>query len=214
MKKINKFALSIFLLTLFFTINSCSKMKNYDGSRSYIEKFLGADALTALEQLDIPIYYGDTPPNIEGDYVASVHTVVETTVPEDPTPPFELTDFKFHFKNQNQKKLTLDFEAEEGADFLSMIIGEDYTEHKGKGTYISGHDDYFTVYIKDEVKTKLLGKAITSKIISGRITQSGIVDYKISALMIKIIRKDYIQPWIPENTARVAMDSDNLVENL
>lgn len=216
MKKINKLTV-IIVLALIISISSCDKMYKYDGSRPYIEKFLGEEALINIESQNFPIYYGGTPPNIEGDYVASTHTVIASTVPQDQgTVPFDLVDFEFHFNNQNEKKLTVDFEAEEGIDIFSILLGEDfeYIKHKGKGTYISGHDNYFTVFMKTEVKTKLFGKAIVAKVLSGKITSQGVADYQITNYMLEIKSKDPIMEWIPENTGRIAIDSDNIAMNL
>ena len=215
MKKNN--LIIVIALALIISISSCGKMYKYDGSRSYIKKFIGNEALENIEGQNFPIYYGDTPPNVEGDYIASIHTVIASTVPQDQgSVPFDLVDFKFHFKNQNQKKLTLDFEAEEGIDIFSLILGEEfeYVKHNAKGTYISGHDDYFTIYMKTEVKTKLFGKALVAKVLSGRVTSQGIADYQITNYMLEIQREDPIMVWIPENTGRIANDSDNLAENL
>lgn len=207
----------IIALAFVISISSCGKMYKYDGSKSYIEKFLGADVLAAIEAQDFPIYYGETPPNIEGDYVANVHTVIASTVPQDEgNVPFELVDFKFHFMNQNQKKLEVDFEAEEDLGIFALLLGDDfeYVKHKGKGTYMSGHDNYFTVYIKTEVKTKLFGKAIVAKVLSGKISEQGVVDYRIANYMLEIKHKDVLIEWIPEKTGRVAIDSDNLASRL
>lgn len=201
MKTIKKLTV-LFTLISVLSISSCKKDKDFTGSREDIESFLGSDVVEAMDDIGFNMNYGENPPQIEGQFLISPADLLSSTVPDDPE-THRFNDLKAIFKNQDNKMLTIDYEGDEM-----------FENSVGKGTFIAGDGEYFTVAMKTETTKTFGGKGESAFIITGKITAEGIEDVEVAAFMIKIITEDLLFPFIPENTGRVIIDGDSLAERL
>lgn len=201
MKKIGRFSLVI-VLVFVLSISSCKKDKAFNGTREDVQSFLGKDLVEALDDIGFNMNYGETPPQLEGSFLVSPADLKSSTVPGDPD-SHTFNDLKAIFKNQNNNDLTIDYEGDEL-----------FENSKGLGTFIAGDGEYFTVAVKSETTKLTGGKAESAFVFNGRITDAGIVDVEIAAFVIEIIQKDFLFPFIPENTGRVIIDGDGLSKRL
>ncbi|MGB0886412.1 MAG: hypothetical protein ACPGR5_08295 [Chitinophagales bacterium] len=180
------------------SLSSCTKDRDFNGERGDIEKFLGVELVESLDEIGFKMYYGEKPPQIEGDFLVNSADLKSSTVPNDPD-SHTFNDLKISFKNQNNKELTIDYQGDE-LDANSV----------GIGTFIAGNGKYFTVAMKTETTKDNGGKAESAFVITGKMTKAGIVDVEVAVFLIKIIEENPNDKFIPENTGRVIVDGNGL----
>lgn len=161
-----------------------------------IEEVIPQEYLDIFEQY-MPIYYGSTPPIIEGVYKSSPHTLVYSSHGYSPGHVF--TNYYYKFSNQGTVSHTLDFEftsdgSDHGAQYESIIQG-------------SGSN--FTVFFK--VTGYVYGVNYEEvQIYSGTIDEDGIRNmYKGFVMLDKGYDPGYI---VPVGTVRVIKDGDDWSE--
>ena len=158
-----------------------------------------------LDQLDdhIPIYGGINPPKVEGQFKLSPCKLVY-----DSTNGFEVgyvfADLYFQFSNQDMENNTLDYREQQIQN-----------TKVGKGAFISGEGDKFSVFFNTEGVDVYEDYSIpvkTALIISGIKTSSGIKDLNYAFVLVEkgADPKPYI---IPEGSYRVIVDGDGISPN-
>ncbi|WCO00596.1 hypothetical protein [Psychroserpens ponticola] len=166
----------------------------FDGSLESVEEFFTPELVDALLDLGFIINTGDNPPNIEGVYFSSPFILEASTVPSDFVGQ-SFADYTSEFSNQDNGSLTIDFNG----------MGGNQTD-VGFGSFVSGDGNAFSVYLKN---TGTIGtySADTAIAISGRMTEDGIEDFKLAALMLDD-NGDPESVYIENNTGRLIYDSD------
>ena len=132
---------------------------------SEIKTFLSDENLQKMDEAGMNIYTGNNPPNIEGTYVFK-----DVVIKYDPNGDnFPLTTYYYTFKDQKGNN-TVNFshrseKTSEGEISLA----------KGKGVFISGESNCFSVYIDNN---DLIGKceSRSAQIISACKDKRGLVD--------------------------------------
>lgn len=158
-----------------------------------------------IDQMDdyIPIYEGNNPPNVEGQYLLSPSELVY-----DSTHGFNIgyifDDLYFQFLNQDMDNNTLDYVEEQGN-----------SSQVGTGAFISGEGDRFSVFFNTD------GNAVyddysfwykTALVISGIKTAEGIKELDYAFVMVD--KGDDPKPYfIPSGSFRVFKDGDGLSTN-
>lgn len=158
-----------------------------------------------IDQMDdyIPIYEGNNPPNVEGQYLLSPSELVY-----DSTHGFSIghifDDLYFQFLNQDMENNTLDYVEEQGN-----------SSQVGTGAFISGEGDRFSVFFNTD------GNAVyddysfwykTALVISGIKTADGIKDLDYAFVLVD--KGDDPKPYyIPSGSFRVFKDGDGLSTN-
>lgn len=152
----------------------------------------------------MPIYEGNTPPKIEGNYIISPCELLYCSN----QPDLEYTFDDYTFKFYNQKKInnyqTITFV---GDNSLMRIDSCDYT-------YIMGKENHFTAYysIKENHFSGIKYKAAV--LISGTKIPQGIADMYLAILILKKSNSMNDDFMMPEKSFRIIYDKDNLVESL
>lgn len=202
---IKNYPFSVFLLCItFIGLVSCSKDEDnneeFDGSREAIEEFLTPEITQKLENFGLNIHTGSNPPDVTGSYMANNLEVINTDVPGDQIGNI-ISDISFSFLNQNNSDLSIEYIAQGASQ-----------SDEGSGSLLSGDDNSFTVFLKAK---STIGSytAQTFFVISGKMAadRTGIRDYQIAGGVID----DGDAPegiFIPEGSARVAEDKDDLAE--
>ena len=146
----------------------------------------------------MPIYPGDTPPNIEGSYLVSTHVLEYSTLWYD-TPGQSYVDQYIKFSNQDMVNNTVDYEA---VQFASSTI-RDYS----LDSYVTGSDNNFTVFFNiageysDGVTTYKMAYAI-----SGTVGENGITNYYDGFILQE--KNDPYDNMVPVGTMRIFKDRD------
>jgi hypothetical protein len=170
--------------------------EGFDGSIEDIRDFYNDDLVDALEDLGFNLNTGNNPPNIEGVYFLSPLLLEASSVTGDIVGmPFN--DYTITFSNQNNSALTIDYFGDQGNQI-----------DQGSGSFISGDDDNFTVLLittsTDESNNTTADSAIS---ISGVLTDGGIENIQMAFMMLDN-KGNPNGEWIPNNTGRIAYDSD------
>lgn len=148
----------------------------------------------------ITIYDGNTPPNIEGEYLLSPDELVF-----DSENDFEIghifADLYFKFYNQNMHSNTLDYKEKQG-----------YSESTGTGAFISGSGNNFSVFFNTEGighKEEYDINYKTALVISGTKDEQGIRNLEYAFVMVD--KSNDPKPYfIPVGAFRVFKDGDNI----
>ena len=102
-----------------------------------VDEFLTGSALNALEDAGVPVYRGTEPPFVEGDYLAEQMRLrfsdIEGETGSDSAP----TDFRF-YDQTDDGDITVDYSV------LDIERGD------GLGSFISGGEDCFTIFVELE----------------------------------------------------------------
>ena len=181
-----------------------------DNGTQYI-RFFGSSVESRIDQVIpddirdqmepyINIYDGTNPPNIEGDYLLSPAMLYyDSKSGVGIERGFQFEDHFIKITNQDMVKNTLDYDSKTGN---STSIG--------KGAFISGEGDKFSVFFNIETTTNYSGNDIYSKqalVISGIKTDSGIKDLEFAFVMVDK-RNDYYGELMGIGDFRVVIDGD------
>lgn len=149
----------------------------------------------------MPIYVGNTPPNVEGSYY--INPYVSSYYSDlDDNPEKTLTSETVNFSNQSDGTLTVN----------TLTDGSD-TYYYLEGAYITGYGNYFTVFY--DYLSSLDAKDGTEipirrvEVYSGRKTSTGISNlYYANAFAEK--GNDPYDEYMDEGTYRIFKDEDGL----
>lgn len=158
-----------------------------------------SDILSEIEKY-MPIYEGDTPPEIEGVYVINPNELVVASA-EDLAPGIVISNDTVKFSNQNAKTNVITFERKqktenEFSDFVSLV----------------GSDNNFTAYFNADGTTTEGINYKTATVISGTMTANGIKDY-YKAFIITEKDADPNKVLFPAKAFRIFKDGNALAEN-
>lgn len=151
--------------------------------------------------LGMPIHRGGKPPkDITGKYVVSPDVCVATNRPDDEYGPGHVFgDFYLTLSEQNNNTLTI-----KAATAQASSTGE------GKGAYIVGEGNKFTVFCPMDNKTGSGHAHKSVNIYSGTVVDNGIKDLYHSFFMIEGGGAQWLL--IEDGQGRVAYDSDGMSE--
>lgn len=152
----------------------------------------------------MPIYLGDTPPNVEGSYYLNPYVTAYFS-DTDKDPERTLTSQILNFSNQNGNILT-----------VNTLDDGDNTYYYTKGTHITGYGNYFTVfydflgYLERSNGEKI--DIRVARIYSGKITSTGISDLYY-AFTFTEKGDDPDDEYIDVGVFRIYKDKDGFSEN-
>ncbi|QCX01638.1 hypothetical protein FGM00_16530 [Aggregatimonas sangjinii] len=166
----------------------------FDGSIRSVENFFTPELVKALTDLGFELNEGNTPPNLEGTYLISPLQLNATTVETDQIGSI-FSDYTATITNQNNEKLTIDFNGEGGGQI-----------DNGFGSFISGTENKFSIYLKLTIQ---IGNepAESAYALSGTITDDGISEAQMAILMLDD-KGDVEEVYIENNTGRLFTDGD------
>lgn len=167
-----------------------------------------------IEELDAHnmINYGKNPPNIEGQYLMSP-IIITNTFKADGSSIYsensKIDDYTYTFYSQLSKQPVL---------ALSFIGAKGIDSGKGNRTYISGNENYFTVFsevngVADE--HSLFPVPYTAKIVfSGEVTSTGIKNFRTYAKVISKSSDYKNEILLPVGYSRILEDKDGFSEKV
>jgi hypothetical protein len=143
-----------------------------------IEKLFDNDVINQIEVLGINIYRGQNPPLINGTYLAE-HWDIDTINHEQQN---------FIAWEAKRYHMTMKLEYQNYSDLTIRLTswGERYDSGNAEIAYISGYNNYFTIYWKSTEKNNLTAHSnVKFNVISGEIIENGIENLKYATCYIK-----------------------------
>lgn len=168
-----------------------------------IEDIIEPEILEDMEEY-IPIHRGTNPPIVNGTYfIDPFETVYCEDYGNGGYEPGHIVNSEYiKMSNQNNKNLTLDYQSVSES-------GNSYEE--GKGSFISGNGNYFTIYFDTEGYSNDIYNRI-ALVISGEKKDSGIKDLYYAFVMVEK-GDDPDGLLMEEGVFRVFKDKDGLSVN-
>ncbi|MBR2205172.1 MAG: hypothetical protein IJ898_02290 [Prevotella sp.] len=188
-------------------IYNYSDYKNFTTPEKKIEHVVPIEILDPMKPY-IPIYDGENPPDIQGTYVIDPMEIVYDKTGNYEPGYNKFSIVYFNISNQNFTTNTLDYQEKEIGN------GNMMSESEGKGAFISGEGNNFSVYFNTTGVTHLENYDVNTTdalVISGTKTSDGIRDLRYAFVIVK--KSDD-----PENRImnvgdfRVFKDGDNWAE--
>lgn len=196
MKIIHTSVFGTVLLCSALFMNGCKKNDPEPGLSAKIQQIVPADLLSTMKTQGMPINAGKTPPNIEGIFISSPHTLVTTYDGDSYKPGYEFIDFILKFSGQNSTEGSVSVDTKTGS-----------TTSTGIGGFVSGSGNKFTLFAEVNL-TNGNATAKQIRVFSGEITSTGIKDF-YSTLVIKE-KNDPSNLLIGVGKMRILKDGDGL----
>ncbi len=161
------------------------------------------DEIRSLLEETMPIYEGVTPPDITGEYLADSKVLTASNYPPDKPGKGFLNQYIAFTKGTNGK---IRYDAEEQR--FGLPVSDDSSDDVT--VYLVGTGNRFTAYFIATGDTYDIWNK-ESTIISGTLTENGIVDFQLAFVMLEKAA-DPSSVLVPVNTYRVLNESDGLAE--
>lgn len=192
-----------FLLLLLVLLTNCSKddntpsasKVNQEGLTSDITELVPQVILDEMRRLGMPIYGGETPPDLEGSYLASPFILVASNRPDD-RPGNKFRDYELTLSNQDNEKLRINL------DYVHSL-----ESGTGLGGFVVGTDNKFSVFVRVVSTVGVGATADFVHVISGQRTEDGVADLYFANFMLDN-RGNPDGIWIEEGEGRVLYDED------
>ncbi len=199
MKKITYPLMAMFLTVVVLTAG-CKKDKEKDskvddnGLTAQINNLIPDSILTKMVNLGMTINGGETPPALNGAYLASPFILKASNVPNDYV-GYAFADYTVTFYDQNNDDLTIKVDYVNGPESGS-----------GLGGFVVGSDSKFTVFA--EVNSEYYGyTAKMVHVVSGTLTGTSIQNLYFANFMLDN-NGNLGGLWIANGEGRVIYDSD------
>jgi hypothetical protein len=208
MKRKSLFVLFALMAVLSISI-SCSKKDSstteqnakYTDLNANIRSIIPDSTYNAIIKQGMPVYGGTTPPTLTNAYHVSPFVEVSTTNPYDYYQPgYVFADFEVQYSHQNTANSTVE---------LDYINGS--ATGTGIGGYISGSNNYFTVFAKVINVNETGDTAYLALVTSGQLTSSGIKSFYYANFMLDN-KGNPNDNYMDNNTGRVIYDKDGFSE--
>ena len=178
-----------------------------EGLTEDIRNIIPDEYVETLKDLGFQVNGGNTPPNVEGYYLANPLELVDRNFSENVA---SHKDMYLTFYEQNNKKLTVKINYNVWADHGLGVTST--MEVNGLGSFIVGEGKKFTIFA-ESIRTDGNSTAKTVEAFSGEITENGIKNYQWAIIMID--RGDGNGgKWIENGQAYVKKDSDGLAKRI
>lgn len=187
------------MLGLVLFIASCGKKETVDPTKGFSQQIQNIVPQTIIDSLKIkgmPINEGTVPPNIEGIFISSPHSLV---VPYGKDDSYKVGDIfsDLIMKFSNQK-------ADGSVNIETKNSGATST---GVGGFIAGNGNNFTIFAElNYVSGSVTAKQI--RVFSGEITSDGIKNFYTTILIKE--KNDPSNTLFPVGKSRIIKDSDGL----
>lgn len=196
--------LSCLVLGILISFSACKKevsTVNEKGLTREIVDLVPAEILAEMEDLGMPIYGGDQPPNIENSFIASPLVLLNSNVPADPAPGHLFDDYYITFSDQKNDELSV---------MVNYVNGPE--EGEGLGSFIVGSDDLFSVFFELSINVGD-DEATAVGVVSGKLTPDGIENFYNATFLVDIL-SDEAGYFIEEGQGRVSYDEDGFSEKI
>jgi hypothetical protein len=170
----------------------------FDGSTKSVRNYTTPQLFSIMQDMGLHINYGNRPPMVNGDYLASRLRLYASNIANDEINSI-FSDTSFKLENQIRGKLTIN---------LSYMVANGSEFSRGNKALISGSGNRFSIFAKQTI-TEDFGSADSIIIVSGKLTETGISDFQFALF---IVENHGISDFIANNHGRVFYDADNLAE--
>jgi hypothetical protein len=206
MKKIELFTILAFVASTFI-FAGCGKDDDKtdideQGLTQDIRKLIPEGILQEIKDLGMPIYGGNTPPDITGTFLCSPAILEASNFNDIYYIGWRFNDIKIIYSEQNNKELTVKVEHIENV-----------MEGNGVGGFIVGKDNRFTVFVGHDFEDDHGHKSKQAWIYSGIMSNEGIKKLYTSLVMIDD-GGDPDNDLIANGQGRLIYDSDGLSERI
>lgn len=201
--------LLLLLIVLSIGCNKEDEDQRFDGSAASLEDLFSEEVVQALEDLNFTVNQGVNPPSLEGTFFISPVILTDTNVETDVIGA-RFFDQRYTFFNQDNGQNTIDFDGVQLT--LSGVVA---SELEGTGSFISGNDDSFSIFlVVDNENVSSGAMAQIAYAITGAITTSGIVNFEIAIIMLDNMGNPTAE-FIENGKGRRFIDEDGLsdIEN-
>jgi len=151
---------------------------NEKGLTEDIRNIIPDEYIETLKDFGFQVNGGNTPPNVEGCYLAGVLELVAKNFSAGVA--FQ-KDMYLTFYEQNNENLTVKINYNLWSDHGTL--GTSTVDVKGLGSFIVGTGNKFTIFA-ESIRTDGNSTAKTVETFSGEITANGIEDYQWAVIMI------------------------------
>ncbi len=179
--------------------SSCTKKVEDNGLTKDINAIVPDTILTEMMNMGMPINTGNTPPKLEGTYKVSTFVLDSSNVEGDYHGKV-FSDFIVTFHDFNKRKLTVEIDYDNGPE-----------SGKGKGSFIVGKDNTFSVFLKVVATQLYLFKADALMVFTGTLKDNGIENFKYANFMLDNHGNEN-NLWIENGHGRIIYDSDGFSE--
>ncbi|MBI5298904.1 MAG: hypothetical protein HY877_01200 [Deltaproteobacteria bacterium] len=127
-------------LAMSFTVNSATSVTPIPGVPKGVNKFLDQTDINRLVHKGFKVYTGNVPPTLNGTYLLDKMTVTYDSGGYDGAYPIghQIETYTYSFSNQHPAgQIDLSYESPDAND-----------KGVGKGSYLSGADNCFTIYME------------------------------------------------------------------
>ena len=176
-----------FLLCLLMSVASCKKdekecpepLIESNGLSANINNLVPEEVITVLQDLSVPVHRGGTPPVVNGVYNLEPIILYSSNVAGDITGT-RFSDGRLKLEQQDQNNLKIVFNMKQFND-----QGVTSSTYEGIGSFISGHGNYFSIFVpsKDH-DLQEDERSLSVIIISGELTPNGISDFHMALTML------------------------------
>lgn len=171
-----------------------------NGLSKDINELVPDSILKVLDSLGMPINTGDSPPNLEGFYLAKPFILVSSNISFD-FPGKVFADYYVRFYEQNNSKLTV------SVDYLNGL-----ENGVGVGSFIVGDNNKFSVFSR-VTTTVGADSAFVLNLYSGILGQNGIDSLYVAIFMLDNLGNPS-NYFINDGDGRVIYDSDGFSETV
>ncbi|MDJ1486210.1 hypothetical protein QNI16_37350 [Cytophagaceae bacterium YF14B1] len=196
--------LFLFILTVSSFTFSCKKDDPNGGFSEEINNIVPAEVISTIRKQGMTIYEGKTPPQIEGIYLFSDNVLSGSTIEDDEIGEI-YADYRYQFYEQDQTTLAVK------TSFRGYNRkGELLSEGIGKGSFISGNKNVFSVFSEEHTTSSTGATSVILTIYSGEYTDTGIKNFQYAFYMKD--KNDPNNDLIDIGSTRVFKDGDGLSE--
>lgn len=196
MKTIRTTAFLALLGSVLF-MNGCKKSDpEPEGLSPKIQQIVPADLLSTMKTQGMPINEGTTPPNIEGIFASSPHTLAATYAGDFDKVGDKYADFIVKFSGQNSTDGSVNIDIKNGGAVSTGI-----------GGFVSGSGNKFSLFAQIDLRDGT-ATAKQLRVFSGEITSTGIRDFYATVLLTE--KKDPNNRLIEVGKMRIIKDGDGL----
>lgn len=183
---------------------SCKKDDPNAGFSDEIKSIVPSEVIATIRKNGMKIYEGKTPPQIEGIYLFSENVLSGSTIEDDDIGEV-YADYRYQFYEQDATTLAVKTSFR-GYRKNGTLLSEGI----GKGSFISGKDNFFSIFSEENVTSANGATSTILTIYSGEYTPTGIKNFQYAFYMKD--KNDPNDDLIDVGATRVFKDGDGLSE--
>jgi hypothetical protein len=166
------------------------------------QNFIPKDILDEIRNNGQIIYEGYNPPALSGRFLMSPVILVSSNFDDFAQPGYQFNDAIIEFSDFDPNTLT-----------LKVSFTESSTSGEGKGSFISGQGNNFTVYVRIDTKDSQGHEFLQTDVYSGTLEPGGIRNLQRSVFMVDD-KGDPNDDYIENGQGRLVRDGDGFSERL